>query len=125
MSTYSNGFSVPTLSFTGSRANKQYNGLVPTRDYSHILSNNPPLIKMMRTSRTEFSRPSQAIPTPSWKSIVDHLSSLPKGSAPKKATVRNKVIVNIPRKDLNKNVYLERRDEYNGVEYERNTAWRF
>lgn len=40
MSSYNNGFTVPTLSLTASRAKKQYSNMAPTRDYSQIVTSN-------------------------------------------------------------------------------------
>jgi hypothetical protein len=122
MSTYSNGFTVPTLSLTGSRAKKQYSGLVPTRDYSHILSNNPPANQNDANIENKIQPTISSNPYTQPEKYRRPPIFPPKGASTQKADSSQQSNIEYTSKDLNKNVYLERRDEYNGVEYERNTA---
>lgn len=115
MNNYTSSFTVPTLSLSTSRAKKALGSVIPTRDYSYglpgnlpsnqndpILDNKSPLniSNNPYTQPEKYRRPPIFPPkTPSLPQTQQTVQDLPNHSM----------------RDLNKNVYLETRDEYNVV----------
>ena len=116
MSTYSNGFTVPTLSLTGSRTKKQYNSVVPTRDYSHLQSN----VNLNNQDGASLeSKPQQSISNNPYSQPEKYRRPNifpPKAANTSKNHVSAQGHFEHSSKDLNKNVYLECGEEFKGGE---------
>lgn len=124
MSSYSNGFTVPTLSLTASRAKKQYGSVIPTRDYSHTQLNTN------TNNQNDANIDNKTQPTISNNPYTQPDKYRRPPIFPPKApsTLKNEVLAQSNSeytcKDLNKNVYLEHKDEYNGGDQPENESLR-
>lgn len=115
MSSYSSNFSVPTLSLTTSRAKKSHGSVIPTRDYSYALTStapnnqNDPILDnkpQPNISNNPYTQPEKYRRPPIFP---------PRGPAARQVDPPSSNTSEYSLRDLNKNVYLESRDEYSAV----------